>query len=135
MLIVAQAGVNAKLSTVGRPRLPAHEEVQSPAACHCAILGACTFDIGMAPSLQRPLPEANHDGGALSGNSTAAPAKARGRTGGRPPALGADDPTAAKAMLEANGISVAEVAARLNVAPSTLYRHLPGGRGAVARHQ
>ena len=62
-------------------------------------------------------------------------AKARGRTGGRPPALTEDDLTAAKAMLKVNGISVAEVAARLNVAPSTLYRHLPGGRGAVARYQ
>ena len=30
-----------------------------------------------------------------------------------------------------NRISVAEVAERLNVSPSTLYRHLPGGRGAI----
>ena len=30
-----------------------------------------------------------------------------------------------------NGISVAEVAERLKVSPSTLYRHLPGGRGAI----
>ncbi len=59
-------------------------------------------------------------------------ARARGRTGGRPPALSEDDLTAAKAMLKVNGISVAEVAARLNVAPSTLYRHLPGGREAMA---
>ncbi len=59
-------------------------------------------------------------------------ARARGRTGGRPPALTEADVVAAKAMLKVNGISVAEVAARLNVAPSTLYRHLPGGRGAVA---
>ena len=59
-------------------------------------------------------------------------ARARGRTGGRPPALSEADLTAARAMLKANGISVADVAARLNVAPSTLYRHLPGGRGAVA---
>ncbi len=41
------------------------------------------------------------------------------------------DITAARAMLRANGISVAEVAERLKVSPSTLYRHLPGGRGAV----
>ena len=61
--------------------------------------------------------------------------EAIGRAGGRPPALGEDDRTAAKAMLEANGISVAEAAARLNVAPSTLYRRLPGGRGAVARYR
>ena len=59
-------------------------------------------------------------------------ARERGRTGGRPPALSDADIVAAKAMLTANGISVAEVASRLNVAPSTLYRHLPGGRGAMA---
>ncbi len=41
------------------------------------------------------------------------------------------DITAARAMLRVNGISVAEVAERLKVSPSTLYRHLPGGRGAV----
>ena len=58
-------------------------------------------------------------------------AKARGRTGGRPPAMNEADITAARAMLRVNGISVAEVAERLNVSPSTLYRHLPGGRGAV----
>ncbi len=59
-------------------------------------------------------------------------AKARGRTGGRPPAMNEADITAARAMLKVNGISVAEVAERLNVSPSTLYRHLPGGRGAFA---
>ncbi len=58
-------------------------------------------------------------------------AKARGRTGGRPPAMNQADITAAKAMLRANGISVVEVAERLRVSPSTLYRHLPGGRGAL----
>ena len=58
-------------------------------------------------------------------------AKARGRTGGRPPAMNEADITAARAMLRANGIPVAEVAERLRVSPSTLYRHLPGGRGAV----
>ena len=41
------------------------------------------------------------------------------------------DITAAKAMLKANGISVAEVAERVGVSPSTLYRHVPGGRGAL----
>ena len=35
-------------------------------------------------------------------------------------------------FLRTNGISVAEVAERLNVAPSTLYRHLPGGVGRSA---
>ena len=38
---------------------------------------------------------------------------------------------ATRALLKVNGISMAEVAERLNVSPSTHYRHLPGGRGAV----
>lgn len=57
-------------------------------------------------------------------------ARARGRTGGRPPALSAKDVAAAKALLTDPDITVNEVARRLKVAPSTLYRHLPGGRGA-----
>lgn len=58
-------------------------------------------------------------------------ARARGRMGGRPPALTPKDLAAAKALLRDPEISVEEVARRLNVAPSTLYRHLPGGRGAL----
>nr|MDQ2694579.1 helix-turn-helix domain-containing protein [Pseudomonadota bacterium] len=38
---------------------------------------------------------------------------------------------AARALLRDKKISVEEVAKRLNVAPSTLYRHLPGGRSTV----
>ena len=56
-------------------------------------------------------------------------ARARGRTGGRPPALSAKDISAAKALLSDPEITVNEVARRLKVSPSTLYRHLPGGRG------
>jgi DNA invertase Pin-like site-specific DNA recombinase len=59
-------------------------------------------------------------------------ARARGRTGGRPPALKASDLTAARAMLRDPDITVEEVAKRLGVAASTLYRHLPGGRSAAA---
>ncbi len=66
---------------------------------------------------------------ALAGREAA---KARGQTGGRPPAMSEADITAAKAMLRANGISVAEVAERIGVSQSTLCRHLPGGRGAFA---
>jgi DNA invertase Pin-like site-specific DNA recombinase len=58
-------------------------------------------------------------------------ARARGKKGGRPPALAAKDLTAAKAMLSDPDITMEEVAKRLRVAPSTLYRHLPGGRGAL----
>jgi DNA invertase Pin-like site-specific DNA recombinase len=58
-------------------------------------------------------------------------ARARGRTGGRPPALTARELTAAKAMLADPTLTVADVARQLRVAPSTLYRHLPGGRTAL----
>lgn len=58
-------------------------------------------------------------------------ARARGRKGGRPPALTKRDIAAARAMLADPEITMDEVAARLKVAASTLYRHLPGGRGAV----
>jgi len=58
-------------------------------------------------------------------------ARARGRRGGRPPALKARDLKEARALLSDPEITVEEVAARLGVSSSTLYRHLPGGRGAV----
>ncbi|GEO81531.1 recombinase family protein [Pararhodospirillum oryzae] len=58
-------------------------------------------------------------------------ARARGRVGGRPPALTAKDLTVAKALLRDPDISVEEVARRLGVASSTLYRHLPKARSAV----
>ena len=62
-----------------------------------------------------------------------ASARARGRLGGRPPALKEKDVAAAKAMLSDPDITVVQVARRLNVAPSTLYRHLPGGRGNIVQ--
>ena len=58
-------------------------------------------------------------------------ARARGRVSGRPPSLDDEDLVAARAMLRDPAITVEEVAQRLGVAPSTLYRHLPGGRSAV----
>jgi len=60
-----------------------------------------------------------------------AAARRLGRLGGRPPSLKPDDLAAAKAMLRDVNITVEDVARRLNVAPSTLYRHIPGGRGAL----
>lgn len=58
-------------------------------------------------------------------------ARARGRIGGRPPALKAKDLAAARAMLKDPQISVVEIAKRLGVAASTLYRHLPRARTAA----
>ena len=59
-------------------------------------------------------------------------ARARGRMGGRPSALSENDLALAKAMLANPDVTVADVAKRLGVAPSTLYRHLPGGRSGLA---
>jgi DNA invertase Pin-like site-specific DNA recombinase len=58
-------------------------------------------------------------------------AAARGRRGGRPAALDESKICAAKAMLVGGTMSASEVARQLGCAPSTLYRHLPGGRGAL----
>jgi DNA invertase Pin-like site-specific DNA recombinase len=56
----------------------------------------------------------------------------QGRKGGRPPVLDETKLRAAKAMLASGTISAVEVARHLGCAPSTLYRHIPGGRSAVA---
>lgn len=58
-------------------------------------------------------------------------AAARGRKGGRPRALDDGKLKVARALLADPSLSVGEVAAQLEVAPSTLYRHFPGGRTAV----
>ena len=59
-------------------------------------------------------------------------AAARGRRGGRPPALDDAKVRAARAMLSGGTMSAGEVAKQLGISPSTLYRHLPGGRGGIA---
>ena len=62
-----------------------------------------------------------------------AAARARGRTGGRPPALSAADIAAAKALLADPALTGKQVAERLGVSLSTLYRHLPAARATVTR--
>ena len=51
-------------------------------------------------------------------------ARARGRTGGRPPKLGPKEIEAAKAMLSGSELTTAEICRQLGVGRSTLYRHL-----------
>ncbi len=59
-------------------------------------------------------------------------ARARGRKGGRPPALSLKDIAVAKAMQRDAELTVKGIAARLKVAPSTLYRYLPAARASAS---
>ena len=59
-----------------------------------------------------------------------AASRARGRVGGRPPALDAIKVRAAKAMLASGTMTASEVARQIGCSASTLYRHVPGGRTA-----
>jgi DNA invertase Pin-like site-specific DNA recombinase len=58
-------------------------------------------------------------------------ARARGRVGGRPPSLSEKDIHIAKALLKDGKLTIAEIAERLDVAPSTLYKHLPRPRSTI----
>lgn len=49
-------------------------------------------------------------------------ARARGRTGGRPPKLTPKEVKTIRALLKSAEIPVAEIAARFHIARSTLYR-------------
>lgn len=61
-----------------------------------------------------------------------AAARARGKVGGRPRAMSASDVKAAVAMLRDQSISVSDVAIKLGVSRTTLYRSLPeGGRAGL----
>jgi DNA invertase Pin-like site-specific DNA recombinase len=55
-------------------------------------------------------------------------ARSRGRTGGRPRALSDKDLKEARVLLTDPEITVEDVARRLGVGPSTLYRYLPAAR-------
>ena len=59
-----------------------------------------------------------------------AAAIARGRMGGRPRSLDPHKLTVARALIADGQLSMSEVARQVGVAPSTLYRTLPGGRSA-----
>lgn len=61
-----------------------------------------------------------------------AAAKALGRRGGRKPAMGPSDISRAKRLLMDANVTVEEVAKQMGVQPSTLYRHIPGGRSSLA---
>jgi DNA invertase Pin-like site-specific DNA recombinase len=58
-------------------------------------------------------------------------ARARGRVGGRPSALSEKDRVIVAALLRDPSLTVKEIAQRLDVAPSTIYVHFPGGRAAL----
>lgn len=60
-----------------------------------------------------------------------AQARSLGRRGGRKPAMGEPEIRRAKAMLSDRSITVEEVARQMGVQPSTLYRHIPGGRSSL----
>jgi DNA invertase Pin-like site-specific DNA recombinase len=62
-------------------------------------------------------------------------ARARGRVGGRPRSLSDDDLAAARAMLADPSITTKEVAKRLGVSVSTLYKHIPAARAVVTRQE
>ena len=58
-------------------------------------------------------------------------AKQNGRVGGRPSSLKEKDIAVARTLLQDPSITVEEVAKRMQVAPSTLYRYFQGGRSSL----
>ena len=60
-----------------------------------------------------------------------AAARARGRVGGRPKALSDSDLHIAQTLLQDGKLTIAQIAQRLGVAPSTLYKHLPRPRSTI----
>ena len=62
-------------------------------------------------------------------------ARARGRVGGRPKALDDSDLAVARALLSDPNITTKEVAERLGVSVSTLYKHIPAARAVVTNQE
>jgi DNA invertase Pin-like site-specific DNA recombinase len=62
-----------------------------------------------------------------------AAARARGRVGGRPRSLNDTKLRIARALMNDGLLSMAEIAQQVGVASSTLYRTIPGGRGALSK--
>ncbi|MFP1631956.1 recombinase family protein [Zhengella sp. ZM62] len=60
-------------------------------------------------------------------------ARAKGRVGGRPRALSEEDKIVARALLADSKLSTKDVAKRLGVSVSTLYKHIPAARAVVTR--
>ena len=58
-------------------------------------------------------------------------ARQNGRIGGRPSVLKEKDLAIARTLLQDASITVEDVAKRMQVAPSTLYRYFQGGRSAI----
>ena len=58
-------------------------------------------------------------------------ARQNGRIGGRPSSLTEKDLAVAKTLLQDISITVEDVAKRMQVAPSTLYRYFQGGRSSL----
>jgi DNA invertase Pin-like site-specific DNA recombinase len=58
-------------------------------------------------------------------------AREMGRKGGRPSLLTSEDLKVARLLLKDKHMTVGEVAKRLKVDPSTLYRYMPGGRSGI----
>jgi len=58
-------------------------------------------------------------------------AEARGRKGGRPPALSKDDVAMATAMLKDETIPISTIITKLGCSESTFFRYFKGGRSAV----
>lgn len=63
-----------------------------------------------------------------------AAAVARGRLGGRPRAMDDTKLRVAQTLMADSQLSMVEIAQQVGVAPSTLYRTLPGGRGALEKY-